>query len=272
MQLAAPLDAWLEPLRRICESAADAIMKYYRPGENQVHRSKLDSSPLTAADLAAHHILLEGLQVFGLPVLSEESGEDIQQQRHDWQRYWLVDPLDGTREFLDATDEFTVNIALIDQGRAVFGMIAVPVQGSIYCGAPGQGAWKYLGENWQPIGIRALDQTGVVLTSRRHRGERLDAWLEQAARGLECIERHYIGSALKFCLLAEGQADFYPRYSPCCEWDTAAGQALLEAAGGLLVDFEGRALSYNQRDTLLNPHFLAVGDPGHALWRDLLLP
>lgn len=269
MPLSAPYESWLEPLQQLCNTAGEAIQRHYRSERSGEHRVKQDSSPLTAADLEAHAILLQGLAAYGLPVLSEESGEDVRRQRRQWSRYWLVDPLDGTREFLERTGEFTINIALIEDGRPALGLIGVPLQASVYCGVPGQGAWKSNGGAWQRIRTRKLGTAGVALTSRRHRGELLQSCLDKVSEGLETLERQYFGSALKFCLLAEGKADIYPRFSPCSEWDTAAGQALVEAAGGAVLDLQGRPLRYNQGESLLNPHFLALGEPGHCLWRGL---
>jgi 3'(2'), 5'-bisphosphate nucleotidase len=257
-----PYQGWLPALRELCEEASAAIVSHYRSDDGSSHRSKADNSPLTDADLASHRILLEGLEQFGLPVLSEESSPEVFAARQAWPEFWMVDPLDGTREFVERTGEFTINIALIRQHQACFGLIAVPLQGLIYAGEPGRAAGKYEAGRWQPIQCRQLapPQPLVVLTSRRHRGERLDACLEDAARCGSEVQRKYMGSALKFCLLAEGEADFYPRFSPCSEWDTAAGQALMEGAGGHVRNLDGQPLRYNSGESLLNPDFLAVAD------------
>jgi len=271
-----PFAEYVEPLLQLCRESANCIMTHYASAQASEHNMKSDSSPLTAADLASHRILLAGLAPFGLPVLSEESDAGVREQARHWQRYWLVDPLDGTKEFLGRTGEFTINIALVENGQAVFGVVATPVSQEIYLGVPGQGAWRYnwgrANENWQAIACRGLEQTRptLVLTSRRHRGEALDACLEQLRAGVGRVERAYVGSALKFCQLAAGEADFYPRFSPCSEWDTAAGQALLEGAGGAIFDLQGRPLRYNRGESLLNPHFLAVADPGVEVWSGLL--
>jgi 3'(2'), 5'-bisphosphate nucleotidase len=270
---------YIQPLSRICREAAAGILRHYESAQADEHDLKSDASPLTAADLASHRVLLAGLQPLGLPVLSEESDDAAREQAPGWRRYWLVDPLDGTREFLARTGEFTVNIALIDRGRSVFGLVALPLAGELYLGVPGQGAWKLArpvagegegmekGEDWQAISCRPLEPGRPlrVLTSRRHRGEKLDACLEAVRRvGLE-VERAYVGSALKFCQVAAGEADLYPRFSPCCEWDTAAGQALLEGAGGVVVDLGGKPLGYNRGGSLLNPDFFAIGDENALL-------
>ncbi len=229
--------------------------------------SKADNTPVTEADIAAHHLLMDGLAQFGLPVLSEESAAETSGRR-EWSSFWMVDPLDGTREFLERTGEFTINIALIEDHVATFGLIAVPVGGAVYAGGRELGAWKRVAEQWVPIRCRALPQaeTLVVIASRRHRGEKLDANLAALEQHYPQLRRDHAGSALKFCQLAEGRADFYPRYSPCSEWDTAAGQAIVEGAGGAVLGMDGQPLTYNARDTLLSPHFHAVADPSQSLW------
>ena len=280
MPFGTPYAEFVEPLVQLCQEAAGSILSHYASAEAHEHDTKSDSSPLTAADLASHRMLLAGLQPFGLPVLSEESDAAVREQARRWRRYWLVDPLDGTKEFLERTGEFTINIALIEQQRAVFGVVALPLEQEIYLGIPGQGAWKCGWQRntkhsiggWQSIACRSLPAAmpTQVLTSRRHRGEKLEACLKQLRASVARVERAYVGSALKFCRLAAGEADFYPRFSPCSEWDTAAGQAVLEGAGGAIIDLQGRPLRYNRGDSLLNPHFLAIADPAAAVWSTLL--
>jgi 3'(2'), 5'-bisphosphate nucleotidase len=263
---------YLEPLTQLCLRAGDAIAAFYHAPERLEATTKSDSTPLTAADLAAHEILVRGLAPLGLPVLSEESAALELCKRRDWRRYWLVDPLDGTREFLERTGEFTINIALVEDHKAVLGVIAVPLQGRIYLGGAGEGAWLREAGQWRALPARTVDSAGplTVLTSRRHRGEQLDACLADVQRLGRAVQRCYVGSALKFCQLAAGEADFYPRFSPCSEWDTAAGQALLEGAGGAVIDLQGQALSYNRRESLLNPHFYAMADARAQWWREFL--
>lgn len=270
------LPALVSPLLQRCLEAGEAICSHYHaPGADQ-YQSKGDDSPLTRADLDSHAILARGLREMSpqLPILSEESPASDQAGRREWPRYWLVDPLDGTKEFLARTGEFTVNIALVSDHRAVLGLLYLPLERCAYVGIPGQGAWHYryqLGWQSRALSVRSLSQGNplVVLASRRHGGARLQSCLNWLQEAWGPVERRNSGSALKFCQLAAGQADFYPRYSPCCEWDTAAGQALLEAAGGALLDLDGRPLRYNTRDSLLSPDFHAVADPGHPLWRNL---
>ncbi|RLQ22207.1 3'(2'),5'-bisphosphate nucleotidase [Seongchinamella sediminis] len=270
------LPGLVQPLLALCRQAGQAICDHYHaPGADE-YQAKGDESPLTRADIESHHILVDGLAAMTpeLPVLSEESSEADKARRSDWPVFWLVDPLDGTREFLARTGEFTINIALVDDHAPVLGVIYLPLAGEAYVGIPGQFARKYVAPDWHAVELaaRPLEDGNAmtILASRRHRGPRLQSsldWLEQEWGDLE---RDNSGSALKFCQLAAGEGDFYPRYSPCCEWDTAAGQALLEAAGGALLGLDGEPLRYNQRDTLLSPHFLAIADPGHAIWQQLL--
>ena len=279
------LPGLIDPLLELCQAAGELICDYYHaPGVTE-HRTKADDSPLTRADTESHALLRAGLMALApaVPVLSEESSRAELAGRRSWRRYWLVDPLDGTKEFLGGTGEFTVNVALIYDHRPVLGVLYVPLQQLAYVGIPGRSAYCYRacashgqgGQQWSRSGLatRALE-TGAtlrVLASRRHRNRRLEwclAWLREHWGPLTRLNS---GSALKFCQLAEGGGDFYPRFSPCSEWDTAAGQALLEAAGGALLGMDGQPLRYNCRDTLLSPHFYAIGDAHHPLWRELLL-
>jgi 3'(2'), 5'-bisphosphate nucleotidase len=265
----------IHELLALCRRAGAAISEHYHAADAEHYISKSDDSPLTRADLASHDILEPGLAALDsrLPVLSEESVDIPTAQRRAWPRFWLVDPLDGTKEFLARTGEFTINVALVEGAQAVLGLIYLPLSGQAYLGIPELGAWRYQdGESEpQPLATRPLPASGplTVLSSRRHRGPRLQALLDwlQAQRGP--LQRNDSGSALKFCQLAEGRGDIYPRFAPCCEWDTAAGQALLEAAGGQLLDLTGQPLSYNQRETLLNPDFIALADPGAGLWQGM---
>ncbi len=273
------LQALVPPLLSLCREAGDAIHTlYHAPGADQ-YEAKGDDSPLTRADLRSHALLRRGLAALepSLPLLSEESSPAELAERRSWHRFWLVDPLDGTKEFLTRTGEFTINIALIDRHRPVLGMLYLPLKERAYVGIPGVWARLYRwhsADKWSHSGLstRALEPGHplVVLASRRHRGARLQACLDWLERQWEPIERRNSGSALKFCQLVEGGGDFYPRFSPCSEWDTAAGQALLEAAGGCLLGLDGEPLRYNCRETLLSPHFIAFGDAEHPLWRQLL--
>jgi len=273
------LPGLVTPLLELCREAGALIVRHYHAASAGDFQSKEDDSPLTLADTESHALLQAGLQQLepSLPLLSEESPAAALAGRRQWPRYWLVDPLDGTREFLAGTGEFTINIALIENHRPVLGVLYLPLEQIAYVGIPGVAAHRYHWEGqggWArtPLAVRAL-QPGrelVLLASRRHRNGKLDdcqAWLRERWGP---VARRDSGSALKFCLLAQGEGDLYPRFSPCCEWDTAAGQALLEAAGGALLGMDGQPLRYNCGESLLSPHFLAIADAGHSLWRELL--
>ncbi|HJR75207.1 MAG TPA: 3'(2'),5'-bisphosphate nucleotidase CysQ [Luteimonas sp.] len=251
----------------LAREAAAAILQVYE-GAFDVER-KADASPLTAADLAAHRCIVAGLARLtpDIPVLSEEAAEETPlAERRAWHRLWLVDPLDGTREFVKRNGEFTVNIALIEDGAPVFGVIQAPVGGALWHGEAGRGAFRRDGDDERPIRVRAPAAMPLrVAASRSHRDPRTEALMVRIGE-TETVAR---GSSLKFCLLAEGGMDVYPRFGPTSEWDTAAGQCILEAAGGAVIDPKGRPLRYNQRDTILNGDFLALGDP-ELPWRDWL--
>lgn len=267
------------PLLEMCREAGELVRSHYHaPGSGELE-SKSDDSPLTQADLASDRLLKERLAQLagGLPILSEESPSRELTDRREWTRYWLVDPLDGTKEFLSGSGEFTINIALIDTHEVVLGVVYLPLEAVGYVGIPGAKAHRYTredGDSWraQPISVRTLEagRPLVVLASRRHRGKRLHECLDWLGEHWGQIERRDAGSALKFCQLAAGEGDFYPRFSPCSEWDTAAGQAVLEAAGGVLLDTDGEPLRYNLHESLYSPHFFALADPTAELWAKLL--
>ena len=241
----------------LCQRAGEAIMAVYR-SDFEVDR-KSDDSPLTRADMAAHHILQDGLDALDvLPVLSEESGRIASGERLGWQRYWLVDPLDGTREFINRRDEFTVNVALIEDHVPIFGVVHVPVTGETYWGARGHGAHRIDAAGHSvPIKASAAAADPVrVLGSRSHR----DGHLADYLASLGAHELQAAGSSLKFCRIAEGSADLYPRFGPTSEWDTAAGQAVAEAAGARVVGLDGQPLRYNTGESLLNEFFIVYAD------------
>lgn len=251
----------------ICRRASAAILDVYNRDDFKV-ATKSDESPLTAADLASHRVVTRALEQLtpDIPVLSEESSETVMEERRGWQRLWLVDPLDGTKEFIKRNGEFTVNVALIENHRPVLGVIAIPVHDVYYAARIPGGAWKINSDGGpEAIGTRIpAPETLTVMGSRSHGNERTQEYLDRVGPH-ELMGR---GSALKFCAVAEGQADFYPRLGPTSEWDTAAGHCIVEAAGGKIVRADGDPLTYNARDTLLNPEFLVIGDPG----RDWPLP
>lgn len=261
----------------LCRSASKSILTCYHDEQHSgLLRSKDDRTPLTKADLASHAILRHGLRSLtpNLPLLSEECSPDEIADRRRWETFWMVDPLDGTREFLERTGQFTINIALIHRQRPVFGLIYEPLTHRGSLGLVGQGAWRlcFDSDAWQsqPLLTRKLPSDRIiVLASRRHGNPRLEACLKFLSAGRD-LSRQNSGSALKFCDLAAGHGDCYPRFSPCSEWDVAAGDALVTAAGGMIVGLDAQPLRYNARDTLLSPHFLAVGDLSAPLWAELL--
>ncbi|GIU18188.1 MULTISPECIES: 3'(2'),5'-bisphosphate nucleotidase CysQ [unclassified Shewanella] len=248
---------WLSAIVDIATEAGDAIMAIY--GEDDLGVvTKADDSPVTAADLASHRVIVERLQQLtpNIPVMSEEStGIDWQQRRH-WQAYWLIDPLDGTKEFIKRNGEFTVNIAFIEQDRAVAGVVYAPVLDKCFYGEIESGAWlKYAGAQRRLTKIKDLKTAPPrIVGSRSHLSPGLQTYLEQIGEH----EMKSVGSSLKFCLLAEGEADIYPRLGLTSEWDTAAAQAVLESAGGRVLQYDTNTpLNYNQKADILNPYFIA---------------
>ncbi|HLT63307.1 MAG TPA: 3'(2'),5'-bisphosphate nucleotidase CysQ [Pseudohongiella sp.] len=271
----------LQTVAFIAQRAGAEIMDVYsRPSQPEVI-SKADDSPLTEADLRANTLIVEALQTLEsqLPVLSEESAQVPFDERCRWQRFWLVDPLDGTREFISRNGEFTVNIALIDDGQPVLGVVHVPVSGVTYLGLVGDmgGAWRIDADGSrhriQKAALPAVEQWKScvlrVVASRRHGGAEIEALLTQLSGHFADIEKVSMGSSLKICLLAEGKADLYPRLAPTSEWDTAAAHAVLKAAGGEIFDQSLEVLEYNRKAGMLNPYFLASADTS-APWISLL--
>lgn len=263
--------AYLAPVIGLVRAAGKMILPYWR-SELDI-TEKADASPVTAADMAAHHLLVDGLLALDpdIPVLSEEDCELPLRERAKWTRWWLVDPLDGTKEFIAGSDEFTVNVALIEEGRVIFGVVGIPARGTCYYGGARLGAWRAEEDApAQELRVRhAPAEHFTVVASRRHTSpaqEQLLAGLQQRFGGLHLAN---IGSSLKFCLLAEAAADCYPRLSPTSQWDTAAAQAVLEGAGGEVLDLSGAVLAYEARETFLNPSFLAL--PKGVEWRAELL-
>ncbi|MEW5304474.1 MAG: hypothetical protein WDW36_007084 [Sanguina aurantia] len=244
----------------IARAAGDAIMAIYRSDFSV--QTKADASPLTAADLAAQQVIMDGLLALEtvLPVLSEEAKALAWSERQHWSRYWLVDPLDGTREFVKRNGEFSVNIALIDQQQTVLGVVLAPVTGELYIAERGHGAWlqREPGGEWTRIHARSLATPPTLAGSRSHGSEQ--ATMLKALLGEH--ERVALGSSLKFCLIARGDADVYLRLGLTSEWDTAAAQCVLEEAGGAVLDLQGNPFTYNRGESLLNPEFIAVGDTG----------
>ena len=262
----------LQGVIQLVHQAGDAILPFWRA--DVAVMAKADDSPVTAADLAAHHVLLDGLTALdsSIPVLSEEDANIAQDVRAGWSRWWLVDPLDGTKEFICGSEEFTVNVALIEHGRVVFGVVSMPTSGRCYYGGADLGAWRAEGDKVERINVRTAPPAGEPLTvvaSRRHSSPAQEQLLAGLSEHLGDLKLTSVGSSLKFCLLAEGAADCYPRLAPTSQWDTAAAQGVLEGAGGVVLHLDGQPFTYPARASLLNASFLAL--PEKAPWRETLL-
>lgn len=268
------MDAVIE----LAAQAGAAILDVYEQEAFSVD-NKSDDSPLTAADLASHRVLVEGLRRLtpDIPVLSEEAEIPQFSERSSWPRYWIIDPLDGTKEFVKRNGEFTVNIALVDEHIPVLGVVYVPVTRLTYSGLAGVGAWRKDDEGEREISTRSMSGRGVsaeqpvsVVASRSHGAGAVDQWLSILRQRAGHVAICNMGSSLKLCLVAEGAADVYPRLAPTCEWDTAAAQAVVEAAGGQVVKDDMEMLRYNTRAEVLNPNFYVVGDASYP-WYELIV-
>lgn len=274
----------IEVLKSIARDAGSAIMAIYDNDGHDVEY-KDDNSPLTAADKASHNVIVEGLQKHfpDIPILSEEGADIPYTQRKNWTHFWLVDPLDGTKEFIKRNGEFTVNIALIDNQQPVLGVVYVPAQDKLYYGIVGEGAWLQSklpvcscqeadltpevktesckltsdDDSQTPIHVRHPDYVKglTVVMSRSHPSPEVEDFLKD----INVAEALPVGSSLKLCVVAEGKADLYPRLGPTMEWDTAAGHAVVLAACGSIVNLEGDPLIYN-KESLLNPFFVAQAE------------
>lgn len=251
----------LDPVLDIAIEAGRRIMQVYGSADFGITR-KQDQSPLTQADLAAHRCIVDGLQQLApeIPVLSEEDADIPFETRRHWTRYWLVDPLDGTKEFIKRNGQFTVNIALVDHGVPVLGVVHAPVLEQTWLAALGAGAFRINGGQRGAIVTRRAPSRPALVVSRSHRDARLETFLA----AVPVHDAVSTGSSLKFCLIAAGEADFYPRTGPTSEWDTAAGQCVVEQAGGQVLRLpELSRLAYNEKDSMLNPLFAVIGDRGY---------
>lgn len=251
----------LNSIEEIALKAGDKIMEIYSRDFEVV--TKEDASPLTEADLASHHIIKDALTALtpNTPLLSEESAKISWEERKQWQEYWLIDPIDGTKEFINKNDEFTVNIALIRNGIPCLGVVFAPALTTLYSGISGEeggNAFKTLNGERSPIKCISWEPgtTCIAMGSRSHPSPETDEYLKQYGE----FELTPAGSSLKFCKVAEGSAHVYPRFGPTCEWDTGAADAVLRAAGGKVINAEtGEPVSYNAKESLLNPFFIAMG-------------
>jgi 3'(2'), 5'-bisphosphate nucleotidase len=259
------MKALLNDIVDIAKQAGQAILEVYQGHDFEV-RHKADQSPVTKADLAAHYIIVNFLQQKYplIPCLSEEGGTIPFAERIHWDECFIIDPLDGTKEFIERNGEFTVNIALQKAGKSILGVVHIPVENITYYAAEGLGAFKQVqSESRKGISVRNVQSRNgkdhiKVVATRRHGLEKVKE-LCQSFASYDLVSR---GSSLKMCLIAEGKADFYPRLAPTAEWDTAAAQAIVEQAGGKIVKLDFSELKYNQKEDLLNPHFLVLGDSG----------
>jgi 3'(2'), 5'-bisphosphate nucleotidase len=266
----------LPDLVDLAAAAGEAILEVY--DSDFAVETKADESPLTQADLASHRVIVAGLTKLtpDIPILSEEADPPAYAVRQGWDRYWLIDPLDGTKEFVSRNGEFTVNIALIVGHSAELGVVGLPTRSLVYTGdtvaglaqcfdlsIPDAAPRKLGGRSWQDAGGL------VIVASRSHGGERLERYVSALESRFGAVARTPVGSSLKLCILAEGRADIYPRLGPTSEWDIAAAHAVLSAAGGDVWAIDGNPLLYNAEDNLLNPEFIAVADRSFA-WRDAL--
>jgi 3'(2'), 5'-bisphosphate nucleotidase len=246
----------LRSLLTVAKDAGQAILEVYNT-DFTVER-KEDKSPLTLADKSSHDIITGHLKKhYPYPVLSEEGRDIPYEERRGWDQFWLVDPLDGTKEFIKKHGDFTVNIALIHRGRPVLGVIFIPATGVFYHAVKGEGSFKIENGETERLPLRAGRDRLTIVGSRSHVTKELEDYIKAMRNTYGEIDAISIGSSLKFCMVAEGKADVYPRLGPTMEWDTAAGQIIVEEAGGQVVEFETREpLRYNKQN-LLNPFFLA---------------
>ncbi len=240
------------------------ILKVYETGFDIEY--KADNSPLTTADKIANDIIVKALEQTPYPILSEESKEIDFNIRKHWSRYWLVDPLDGTKEFISKNGEFTVNIALIENRKPVLGIIYAPVSGDLYYGISGEGAYKWNIFNLENFDAKFMEKIKIpcvdkqqgfrVVASRSHMNSETVEYIDNIKKNKPNLELVTKGSSLKLCLIAEGNADIYPRFGPTMEWDIATGHAIVEASGGRLMNADGSEFLYN-KENLLNPYFIA---------------
>ncbi len=248
----------IQLLTETAEKAGREVMRYYAEDDLTV-TYKDDHSPLTCADMASHQIISDRLSKItpDLPILSEESKSVAYEERRLWETYWLIDPLDGTKEFIKRNGEFTINISLIENRNPLIGIVHAPASDVTYYALRGQGAFKKeKNRGAQPIHVSVYKGGPIrIVASRSHRGERLESFLKKVDAVYGSFNIIHQGSSLKFCLLAEGAADLYPRLAPTMEWDIAAAHCIVEEAGGVVVDLKGNPMIYNKQD-LLNGDFI----------------
>ena len=248
-------ESLLNKLLEIADVASGKVMAIYQT-DFQVD-TKEDNSPITEADIASHHVIVDGLKALtpDIPILSEESANAPWEERKNWTRFWLVDPIDGTKDFTKRTDEFTVNIALIENGEPVMGVVTAPALNEAFWGIKGQGAWKREADgSTHKLRVVSPPEAIRAVASKSHLNQETRDFIGQLGNH-ELVQA---GSSLKFCRIAEGKADIYPRLGPTCEWDTGAAHAVLSAAGGKVNQLDGTPLVYGKED-VYNPYFVASG-------------
>jgi len=252
------LSELLPEIDNIARSAGDKILKIYKTDFSVTNKE--DNSPLTVADTAAHEVICENLSLLTpqIPILSEESSHIDFSERMKWTQYWLVDPLDGTREFVKKNDEFTVNIALIDGHKSVLGVVHIPVINTSYLAAINHGAYRCDKQNkMEKISVRKINKNDITIAgSRSHGNQRQQSFISK----IKNAKVLSIGSSKKFCLVAEGKADIYPRFGSTSEWDTAAAQCIVEESGGKVIDEDLNPIKYNTKSSLINPSFFVIAD------------
>jgi 3'(2'), 5'-bisphosphate nucleotidase len=254
---------WIPALKSlVMQVSQQAILPHFSSSVN--HEFKADGSPVTLADKAADNMIRQALAQLtpSIPILSEETADQVDnQQRLSWSRLWLVDPLDGTRQFIRGDTGFSINIALVEHHRPVLGVVYSPVDQLGYWAVSGEGAWRWQGDGVdEAIHVQAMQQPVRVITgysNHQPRGKKMQAFLAS----LPSYTLLHMGSAIKICKIAEGSVDVYPRFGLTSEWDTAAGQVIVEQAGGALLDEQGQPLTYNQRLSINNPPFIVWGQP-----------
>ena len=248
----------------ISVDAGEVILNYYNENVDVIYKD--DESPLTKADLASHKIITDSIKKItpDIPILSEEEFIDWK-IRKKWKKYWLIDPLDGTKEFIKKNDEFTVNIALIENNRPILGVIYTPALNELFYSIKNFGSYKILTKKKlntlkeaKRISINKKKSNKIkIVGSRSHSNPILDKWVNKNFNEFDILQK---GSSLKFCLIAEGSADIYPRFGPTSEWDIAAGHIILEEAGGKLKSIDNKEILYNEKENILNPEFFAYSN------------
>ena len=253
----------IDSLIEISKEAGEAIMNIY--STNYDYAIKKDDSPITIADTTSNDIISDSLRSLtpNIPILSEENSDIPYEERYSWETYWLVDPLDGTKEFINQNKDFTVNIALIEKNLPILGVIYAPALSLLYFAEKDLGSYKLM-TNKKIISLKGskklnsnkknYSDTIKIIGSRSHPSKELDTWLKKNFKNYEIIKR---GSSIKFCEIAEGKADIYPRFGSTSEWDIAAGQVILEQSGGSLKDFNNQKILYNYKESVINPPFIA---------------